>query len=330
MEKNKKSILLLCKIDLTGSEKKEISISFNTEGFWADLDKFAEINRVYPLIYSQLKKIDSDLIIPEKMTKIYLYSLKINTLLKKEFLSVRDKLLENKIPVIPLKGIDLEDRIYKNIGARNMVDIDILVKKEDSEKAKTVLKSLSYSAYPKISPESQIILSKKMSPSVISNIDLHWEIFPPRPYKISLPGIWTSDKLRLEDAVIVTTLHIRRHIRQATFKDFCDVLNILEQKESNIDYSYLKKIAKKNHIKNCLSFSIFAINNIFGTDLPQLFKISSFRKKILLYLFPQDIFFKETKNKVKLSILRIFLFDSIIDIIVYIVRVSLFERRFKI
>lgn len=321
-----KNILKLCKINLSEQEKKEILASLDNKNFWAVLENFLENNRYCPLIYSQLINISGDNLIPERFKKTYLLNVKRNILLKEEFLKIKKIFLENGISIILLKGMNLIETLYRDLGSRYMADIDILVKKEDLPKTIALIEKLGYKIHPRNPAEYQLLCSKIL-PNQNYFIELHWEIMPPRPYKIFLPDIWKKDSLSLENNLIITSLHIRRHIRNLELKDFCDILNMLNQKDVHIDYEYLKKISKKNHITSCVSFCVWAVNRAFGTNFYQPYKIGFFRRKIFDYAFPENAFFD--KKGFKPFLLRLFLFDNAFDFIMYILRVALYEKTLK-
>lgn len=321
-----KNILKLCKINLSEQEKKELIASLDNKNFWNTLERFSENNQTLPLIYHQLINISRDILIPERFKKTYLLNVKRNILLKEEFSRIKKALLENNIHLLPLKGMNLIEALYSDIGSRYMADIDILIKKEDLPKTIALIEKLGYKIQLRNPAEYQLLCSKIL-PNQNYFIEIHWEIMPPRPYKIFMPDIWKKDSLSLENNLIITSLHIRRHIRNLELKDFCDILNMLNQKDSHIDYEYLKKISKKNHIASCMSFCVWAVNRVFETNFYQPYKICFFRSKIFDYAFPENAFFDKSGFRPRL--LRLFLFDNAIDFIMYVLRVVLYEKTLK-
>lgn len=320
-----KKILKLCKPNLDEQEKKDILPYLNQKDFMARLEDFAEKHKIFPLIYIQLQKL-SPQSTPEKIRKLYFLNVKRNILLNEESTKMQKILSENNISFIPLKGKNLIENVYKNIGSRYMVDIDILIKKKDLRKALMLMEKLGYKTHPKNPSEYHLLCSKN---TLNQNyfIEIHWEIMSPRPYKVFLPDIWKKNDLTIEDNILISCLHIRRHIRNPELKDFCDILNMLTSKEAQIDYSLIKKISAENRAKSCVNFAIWAANLLFDCDFAMPFKINFLQKKIFQYAFPKDIFFN--RDKFRPWLIRLFLFDSFFDVIVYFFKVALFEKGLK-
>lgn len=115
-----------------------------------DWDEFLRLvihHRVYPLIYSRLKKIDEELI-PSKVIQTLYQEYKMNTFqmlnLSAEMEQVSKLFTENKIHLLFLKGPVIAADIYGDISLRTSKDLDILIQKKDLKTAEVLLLNCGY------------------------------------------------------------------------------------------------------------------------------------------------------------------------------------------
>lgn len=111
---------------------------------WTEFTKIVDQNRLRPIIYYGLKKIDekylpNDYLIGFKNILLTNFMLehKHEELLK----SITQKFNENNIDCVLIKGLDIS-KLYPNNGMRTVGDIDIIVKKKNIHKAKIILLDL--------------------------------------------------------------------------------------------------------------------------------------------------------------------------------------------
>lgn len=125
-----------------------INIEKLSENEWIELIKLSKLQNVSNILFYNLKKNNFDSLIPKKQyeslknayQKIIFRNLKI----KSEIIKINKNLKENNINVIFLKGSYLINHIYENISLRYMQDIDLLVKKDNSQKSFELIKELLY------------------------------------------------------------------------------------------------------------------------------------------------------------------------------------------
>lgn len=68
-----------------------------------------------------------------------------NLIKMKEFASMAALFIKGGIPIIPLKGVALTRRVYKDAPLRRMGDIDLLIKPADLERARALLAGAGFS-----------------------------------------------------------------------------------------------------------------------------------------------------------------------------------------
>lgn len=115
---------------------------------WQLILGYAETYTIAPLLYSNLKKLSLDQEIEpevrEKLRSLYRQShaAGINQFMKmKEILAAFS---QEKIAVVLLKGAALGLTVYRSFGLRPMLDLDLLVRTNDLERAEKVLSRLGY------------------------------------------------------------------------------------------------------------------------------------------------------------------------------------------
>ncbi|HYE75544.1 MAG TPA: nucleotidyltransferase family protein, partial [Blastocatellia bacterium] len=101
---------------------------------WNLVLSMARIQSIRPLIYWQLKTICSDLVSPEALDKLKEFfnrNLHRNLQATSELIKIVDLLGSQDISVIPYKGPALTALAYGNLGFREFIDLDILVRSSD-------------------------------------------------------------------------------------------------------------------------------------------------------------------------------------------------------
>ncbi|WHX60498.1 nucleotidyltransferase domain-containing protein [Peribacillus frigoritolerans] len=129
--------------DSVGLVKKELYIDIN----WGEFIQLAMHHRVYPLIYTKLKKADDHRIPPHVIQTLY-KEFKKNTLqmllLSGEMEQVSELFTENQIRLLYLKGPVIAANIYGDISLRTSKDLDILISITDLKRAEELLLSIGY------------------------------------------------------------------------------------------------------------------------------------------------------------------------------------------
>jgi len=136
-----------------------------------------------------------------------------------ELVEVIKSLTAADIQVLLLKGAHLAQFVYQDIGVRWMADIDILIRKEDLEKANGLLVKMGYE-YPDMAPlvwddfgERKQVRDQAAvldwyrtyhmhliycNPKAIQSLEVHWGIArTASPFSIDTEGLW--ERARTEE-----------------------------------------------------------------------------------------------------------------------------------
>ena len=183
LKNTEQAFLFFLQEDTPKEEMVGITRNFNQDS-WQELSELAINCGLLPAFYRRLTALGLENIpsqIKDKLKNIYLYNLQRNILLEKELLKILPCFEEADIAVIPLKGPLLARYIYADLSSRlTSADLDLLVKKEDLNKAKTLLERLGFGADQRSFAEylkfrRQLTLRKTDANGTIL-IDLHWDI----------------------------------------------------------------------------------------------------------------------------------------------------------
>ena len=340
-----KLILLCCRLDINESLRKEIASSFKSSLDWKKIKKLAFHHNITPILYSNLKKLNHENLIPaqifQEMKGVYLNTLYKNTLIEKEMSNLLGKAAAQGIEPIVLKGFAFLLTLYQDPALRTMVDVDILIKKDDLPKVCGIFQQLDYQSWDQnLSPYVyQANFSKKISGQRYLAVDVHWELLAARPYKVQLPDIWQRVQrinlrgqivacLSTEDAFLVSALHIRKHLRELTLNSIVDVAELLKKNQGNFDWLYIEEMASKNHFLSTVYFSLYLTGELFSVNAdPQLsssLRPGRIKRMIIAILINKNNFFSFAKWKAVMA--RILLFDSCTDLFIYANRVLLWEK----
>ena len=117
-----------------------------TPADWELFARMADREGVAPLMYWKLK--DTSKEVPPStfnfLRSTYYQTLAQNTLMYRELERILEALDEASIPVIVLKGAALAATVYEDIGLRPMGDLDLLVKRENLDRAAETIKTVGF------------------------------------------------------------------------------------------------------------------------------------------------------------------------------------------
>lgn len=195
----------------------------------------------------------------------YVHDLARNMCLQQEYEHVLDAFANADIPVISLKGIALIQNIYKDPGTRHIGDIDLLVKPEDYDKARTVLKSLEYTTPPAyFDPMRHGSTSLRSFPFTKNTeikyyIHLHWHLLnsalPLFMFSVDMDEVWkeaqwtkagNKDILMLapHHEVVFLAIHAFKHSYNK-MSLFYDLKYMIEYYEDGLNWDRVFNCAEK-------------------------------------------------------------------------------------
>ena len=146
-QRNIEDLLVHC-LRTDGDHDESTRLSTLVTADSAALFDLARRQSVAPLLYHRLRArglgAAAPAILLEGLRKSLLASAARNMCLYAQFRQIAAALHAEQIPLIVLKGMFLADVVYPNIAVRPMADIDILVARQDVERAAGVLIGIGY------------------------------------------------------------------------------------------------------------------------------------------------------------------------------------------
>lgn len=239
-------------------------------------------HRVYPLLYSKLKKMDKGLIPPyvvQTISQTYM----MNTYHMLHFSSVMEqvgKLFANKkIRLLFLKGPVLGEDLYGDISLRTSGDLDFLVSINDLEKAEQLLIEHGYEKDDYI---KTVLNDWKwrhhhvtyFHPQKKIKLEIHWRLNPGPGKEPSFNELWERKRissltsfpvyyLGREDLFLFLVSHGARH----GWSRLRWLLDINQLSRQEIDWGVLLKLLKKFHYLHVGGQSLILSSHLLSTPI---------------------------------------------------------------
>ncbi len=184
----------------------------------------------------------------------------------------------HSISVIPFKGPVLATVVYNNLALRRCGDLDILVHKQDFQKAKNLLISQGYELQVELEWEQHFVHKDNQV-----NVDLHQRILPKewsfpldfdylwsRLQPISLAGTTVIAGLPLEDSLLIMCSQVAKDYRQGwdVLAKVCDIGAIICLHQQ-INWQIVIEQAKKLGSMRILLLSLLLVKELLEIDLPK-------------------------------------------------------------
>lgn len=286
------TLIYFCQLALQKESKTPLSSRNISNINWEELLRLAARHKVRPLLYKGINKWAHKLSVPEEvMAKLKAWSFYFTTknLNNTKGLTQLVQLLrQQKIEVIPLKGVVLANLAYGDLGARESSDIDLLIQTKDYPTLKEILHAHSYVSQEMPEQIEQIYIKYNCEQKFelfqgeqqIYNVDVHWLIGSKMqqldknfndiiPFS-SLASLFGTkvNLLNPEGLILTTCLHHGGKERWQFLKNNCDLAAILQRYEQNIDWKKLLQQASQLQVANLLLLGLGATSKLFKINLP--------------------------------------------------------------
>jgi hypothetical protein len=301
---------------------------------WEEVISSAFWQKVAPLLFSKLQKIERELNIPQaildKLKGSYYSTVARNTYLYAELEFISEAFRKRGIEVIALKGIALAKTVYEDIGLRSMEDIDLLVKKEDLPRAVKIMSESGYGIYsgnslewylnnhcqiPFVHGEKNITVeihwhvTAKYYPAQIRNVDDRvLESWWKKARKVKL-GNSTVFVFSAEDTLLYLSIHFLKHrfrsgngafTSMGALMQLTDIYQTIKFYKNNINWKALKD---KHDAYRLLDFTLCLLGKIVESDndvfthIKREYREGSINND-LVRLMQKRIFFREDTRPV--------------------------------
>jgi len=203
-----------------------------------------------------------------------------------------NKMLKDTISpakVILLKGEAILNAVNENEGPRRLVEIDILIKREDLFLLISRLSKAGYRFPENITPSSGVgYINSVMGVSGLKAypaIHLHWHTvnnsFPSYMFasRIDIAGIWREARPveGYPDNLLVMAPHhqliyLSEHGLKHSFeraKDLRDIYNLITDRADALDWKRLVSDAKRFNLGRAVYYGLYFTSEILGAKIPQ-------------------------------------------------------------
>lgn len=250
--------------------------------FWV----LAAEQRVLPAAASSLSALNVDL--PKEQSEVAHVSrwrtFSSNLLFRTEIENIANTLHARSIPVVPLKGAHLVDRVYAHLGERDANDIDVLVPETRLPDAQAELKALGYSPTRALTPD-MAVLPFHAVPMVRATtlftfvVELHWNLSDPRFVTVDYPALWervltrSPDEATLrplpgEELLVFLALHLHKH-HSGRLRLLVDVDRLVRREGGALDWTYVSWLARRWSAATLLYFALSHARRLLATPVDE-------------------------------------------------------------
>jgi len=189
---------------------------------------------------------------------------------------------ENGIPVALFKGPLLSQTAYGEFSLRQAGDIDILINRQNFARARSLLESLGYEMYPKLTaPQLASHLNNHCEIQFVRDewftvVDLHWDLAPrsfvfnvkadevmSRLQPVSLAGT-TVETFSSEDSVLYQSMHGAKHLWRCL--EWITALSETIRATPSINWDVVVDRAVAAHATRILALGLRLVENF--SDVP--------------------------------------------------------------
>jgi hypothetical protein len=348
MSPESRLIRAVCRKIIYGNSGSEVESLLEGEHVnWQNLEDLLVHHEIVPFFYSALKVLKrAEELIPQpvfrKFANSYYYTVADNLKKCREYKIICRAFKEQGIALLPIKGIAFLNDIYKSFPERPMVDIDILVKKQDIVDAENTLVGLGYRKELHgltetywLTEQCHLMFLKNTSKDKFF-LELHWGVDFERRGKQVLPELWqrargvsdydTGTKLLSpEDAFFSLALHKRRFGKVLSIKNVIDAAILLQKHKDDFDWNYILREAEEGGLKSSIFFLLSQVNFLLGEEMPLMLKINvpSWKKRLINKLIESDTFSLQRLCLLRSTYLKshFLLYNSIAEPVNYILNI---------
>lgn len=252
---------------------------------WDYLFGTAQAHGLLPLLHKHLASVAGDLVPGHFLSRLKRESVansqNVLHLIGKQ-LRVYKLFKENNISVALFKGPLLAQMAYGEISLRQAGDIDLLIERQDFDRARCLLESLGYEMYPKLTPAqlashlSNHCEIQFMRDQWFTVVDLHWDLAPrsfvfkvkaeevlSRLQSVSLAGTMV-ETFSAEDLVLYQAMHGAKHL----WRRLEWISSLAESVRVTIDWDTVVERAAKARATRMLGLGLRLVEEFSDVRIP--------------------------------------------------------------
>jgi hypothetical protein len=183
-------------------------------------------------------------------------------------------------PMLLLKGVDLAERLYGNLGVRPMIDIDFLVHERDIGVFDAHFRADGYTPTP--TPYEALIRSPRHHHAHYRHpgrqslpLELHWRLANDARYgAIDVAGIWARAQphgalpgamvMAPDDLFLYLCLHLKQHGFDTPLTQIWDLAEMLNAPALALDWPTIWRRAADWHLTRTVQIALFLVRDALG------------------------------------------------------------------
>ncbi|MCQ9205254.1 MAG: nucleotidyltransferase family protein [Omnitrophica bacterium] len=249
------------------------------------------------LLYRDLKNNNKEISLPDGIRKElkenYFNVSATNIFIFSELNKILKGFSSDKISVLVLKSAALLEEVYADIGAKEISDIDFLIKKDELFKIDVVLRKLGFEPYCDWSKYLDVarceyinsIIYLKGQGKIPIVLDLHWHIvnttFRVYSYadKFNMDKFWEKAEKNTVAGVDTLVLaphhlliHACEHLLSHSYQRlvlFYDIFKIIDYYENEINWKVFIEDAGKFGIEKTVYYGLYFARELTGAQVPK-------------------------------------------------------------
>ena len=259
MERDATTILLACLSYASEATKTKRLAGVSAEE-WRAVAELAGQHNVAPLFFHRTLRMN--IVLPgdikEKLVRAYRQDTLRTMRLYEKLSKLLQRLQEQDIPVIALKGIYLAEAVYEKIGLRAMRDIDLLVKKDNLPRVDAILLALGCAPEDNIRVVTEDNLHFRYHfPDDALMVEIHWSIIDAIfPFQIDMEELWRRARsvtlaqapawtFDPEDLLLHLCLHTAKHANEMNIRMLCDINEVVRRFGMELDWQEMDERARQ-------------------------------------------------------------------------------------
>ncbi len=299
---------------------------------WEFIADAAFSQNIAQLLYKNVKGLPDSHLIPsrvmEKLKKGYHRNTARNMYLYGELRNIADAFRNAGLEVVALKGVALAGMVYRDVGLRPMMDIDLLVRKDDIELAQRIMADLHYTMAVKYKSEQWFREKHFHLPPYRHRekpvvVEIHWHVTE-NVSDVDMQKWWERAEnknlmgcrikvLSPEDMLVHLCIHLYDHGYANAFvlRGLCDIYETLRHFEAEIDWELLRSQTKKQGIEKKVHSMLYLVQSFYDQSgrSPGMIKLQGVDHH-LLGMLVKSLFAEDAKGRMNSYLLKSMFYDG--------------------
>lgn len=302
-------VVLCSRLDLRPDILVQVESRISAGLNWDEVVKKAREDGVAALLFRHLKKYrgripDSAL---DLFKNFYYQNLARNLVFFQKLKPLFNEIEDSGLRVAVIKGGRLAETLYKDIGLRPFVDVDLLVDYSHRKKLYEILKKLGFSRKSSASEDKQFGNGRysfwTLRPYFCKKrlvIEIHYN-FPGLHLPFSLEeDLWNSlqsKKIGEVEAKVLSPEYelclLCLHAQQHSYAYLIWLVDIAElASQDGLDWEKIFKICAEEHIQAPVFYGLYLVNCLWPETVPQKvlhrFKLAWLERRLLHFFWPAE------------------------------------------